>query len=482
MIWSRLTALARSIEPQMSRKTLARYCFRILPAVVAALLAGAANAQNETLPAALPEDLLPGLKALLEESVKQSPTLLARNIEVAQAEGQRIMDRANLFPTLSGYGSYSANESAVATTSSSKSKNDGFFYGVSFSQPVFGWGSFKAQADLGKLGRQVAEHYYAEAYRTLSLSIRSQYLGLVARKMTLRNLQSNLKFAENYLALQEARLRDGRISVGEITAPRLGVDESRIYVDRAQTDLDHSRRMLAALAGVQDIPEESIPSELPRPAYAAETLSAYFASWQNFAADDTPMADVYKDTIRQRELSYKIAKTRLLPKFYLNASYYQQNQTTVVTNRIEQTAITTTTYGITANWTLFDGLATRGAKLSALSARRLAERNLAIYQKSTTDYVRLLEKQIGFAGRLMDLTETRRDLALAAVKKVQDDVRSGVSSQSVLDNVTQLANKAELEALSARSEFLTRWSEYVSTLGVDPAMAAVSPRHLRNGK
>ena len=95
---------------------------------------------------------------------------------------------------------------------------------------------------------------------------------------------------------------------------------------------------------------------------------------------------------------------------------------------------------------------------------------------------RSLEKQIGFAGRLMDLTDVRRQLAAAAVDKVSNDVKSGVSPQSLLDTIVQNANLAEIAAVGARADFLSRWSDYVSLLGADPVVNNLPARYLRNGK
>ena len=459
-----------------------RLRFAQTTSLVSALIAAVTAANGQTMPAALPEDLVPELRRLLDSAVKQSPTTLARSLDVAQREADYIMDRSAMLPSLSGYGSYSFRETAISANEDSKSSNDGFFYNASFNQPIFHWGALKNQTEISKLSIRVAEKQYAEAYRTLALSIRTGFLQLIIKKMQLRNQQFYLRASESFLALQEARLRDGRISAGEITAPRLAVDEARIFSDQAQVAYDSARRTLAALAGVSEVPDEAIPADLPRPAFAPETLGAYFESMKSFNPEETFVGYNYAMQIRQSDLRYKIARVRLLPKFSVNASYSQENLTTVAGNVPIQTAVTSTNISFTGFWTIFDGLATRGAKLSALAAKRLAERNLQTFKDTTSEQVRLLERQVGFAGRLMDLTETRKQLALAAVKKIADDVKSGVSSQTGLDQFTITAQKAELDALNARAEFLAKWSEYVSLLGVDPILNNVPARYLRNGR
>lgn len=439
------------------------------------------------MPAALPEDLLPELKTLLDSAVKQSPTMLARNLDIAQAEANYIMDRAPLLPSVSGSGSYAKSETRLDTPGSFPTKSDSFSYGLSASQPVFQWGALKYQRDISKLQVGISTKQYAEVYRTLAVNIRAQYLALIQKKIALRNTRFAQHMAESNLAIQEARLRDGRISSGDIINPRLAVDEARIYSDRAEADYEQSRRLLAMTCGVGEITDEMVPASIPKPVYAPQTLGAYFDSFRADGFENTLMAGVYKDTIRQGELRYRVARARLLPKFNLSASYNYGNQSNLANDgsgklTIVQSATTTTYYGIYGYWTIFDGLATRGAKLSALAAKRLAEQNLEAYKKNLSEQVRGMEKQIGFSGRLMDLTEIRLALAQDGVKKTASDVKNGVSPQSTLDAFTQMANKAEYDSIVARADFLSRWSEYVSTLGVDPALQNLPSRYFRNGK
>jgi outer membrane protein TolC len=449
--------------------------------VVLAFVPCAALAQQQSAyPAALPEDLLPGLRPLLEAAMKESPTMLSANLTVATADANAIVDRSGLFPSLSGYGQYVSTQEAISSNTSSSSTTNGPLYGLSFAQPIFQWGALKNQAAYGKLRSSIARRQYAEAYRALSLSVRAQYLALIEKKITLRNSRNVEKNAADTLTVQEERFRNGRISSAEITEPRLQVQEAQIGVDKAQEDYDSSRRMLAHLVGLQNIEDSDIPDDIPKPTFAPETTASFFTEQSKHdPLENNVLLQTYKDTIKEDELTYKIQKVRLLPKFNVFVNYTQQNETNVTTvanadNTISRvpvlTAITVTTIGVGANWTIFDGFATRGAVRSALAAKRLAERQMADYSANTADALMNLQKQIGFAGRLMDLTETRRALAVAAIGKVQNDVKNGVSPQSLLNAVSQNADTATLTAVSARADFLSRWAEYLSLAGVDPVL------------
>ena len=446
------------------------------------ILPGAALAQQGAYPAALPEDILPGLRPLLDTALKQSPSMLSANLTVATADANAIVDRSGLYPSLSGYGQYVNTQEAISSNTNSRSTTNGPVYGLNFTQPVFQWGALKHQADLGTLRVSIARRQYAEAYRTLALSVRSQYLGLIQKKITLRNTRNQEKSAADLLSLQEEKLRDGRISAGDIVEPRLGVQEAQIGVDKSLEDYEASRRMLAHLIGVESIDDSQVPDDIPKPTYAPETSHSFFEQTARDPLANNVLLQTYSDTIKQDDLTYKIQKVRLYPKFNLFANYTQENQTNVDTSaqRPVLTAITVTTIGVGANWTIFDGFATRGAIRSALASKRLAERQLADYSATTVESLKSLEKQIGFAARLMDLTETRRTLAVAAIDKVSNDVKNGVSPQTLLNAVTQNADVATLTAVSARADFLSRWSEYLSLSGVDPVLEKLPPSYFHH--
>lgn len=434
------------------------------------------------MPAALPEDLIPELKTLLESAMTQSPSMLAANLDVAAAEGSRYIDRSSMLPAVFASGGYAWTQTAIASGQNSKSQTEGLNYNLSFGQPIFQWGALKAQADIGKLRVRIAERSYADAFRLLSGSIRTGYLGLIQKKMYLRNQRSNVRAAEAFLSLQEAKKQGGLISEADIVGPRLAVDEARIAAEKTQEDYESSARILARLAGVGEISDQSIPLSIPKPVFAAETIGSFFDEMKRTGIENVPLLQVYRDYVRQGELNYRIAKVRLYPKFRFDASVAQSNQTSVNGNQATLTAITTRNAGFSASWSIFDGLATRGAKLSALATKRLYEQRLKTFQETTLETAHSLEKQIGFAGRLMDLAELRNTLAQAAVSKVKNDVESGVSSTATLEAVTQAAQTAELTALSTRAEFLGRWADYVSLLGVDPILKNIPSRYLRNGK
>jgi len=397
--------------------------------------------------------------------------MLSASLSVASADATALGDRSVLWPSLAANAQYVYTEEANSANGSVWTTSSGPLYGFGVSQALFQWGALKHQAEFGNLRSSIARRQYDEAYRSLALSIRSQYLDLIKKKIGLKLIQLQAKSVSDNLALQEARLKDGRISSADIVEPRLQVQEISISVDRASQDFDSSRRMLAHLIGVPEISNSQIPDDIPAPKFEPEKARSFFEKTDADGVQRTLPFLVYKDTIKQDELTYKIQKVRLYPKFNFFANYTQLNQTNVdPSGNPTLTAITVASVGVGANWTIFDGFATRGAIRGALASKRLAEQQMKEYSASTTETLRNLEKQIGFAGRAMNLTETRRTLATASIGKVSNDVKAGVAPQTLLNAVTQNAATANLTAISTRAEFLSLWAQYLSTAGLDPIL------------
>lgn len=443
-------------------------------------LAGLLETRAQAPVGGLPEDLLPGLRPIIEQALNQSPQMMLRGLELAQIEANRYYSTAALWPSLSGTVQYSASTSTVSADQNVSSDTSGLFYGFNFNQPVFQWGALKAQANIASISVKISEKQYAEAYRMLVHSLRSQYLALIAKKLSLNNLRKQRDQLESALAVEEDKLANGALSPGGIIAIRMEVTELRLRVDQAEEDFGYSCRMFARLAGIADLTADSLPNEIPEPVAMTATADQLLANFLRDGAEQTPQGEIYSLYLKQADLNYHIAKTRLYPKFSLYAGYSLNNSTSASVNSISQVGVTSFNYGVLASWMIFDGFATRGSKLSALATRRTNERQLRTYTDSVMDSAQNLHRQLGFSLRALALAEQRRDLARDAVRNRTEDVNLGAVSQVELDVAQSAANAAELGATYARSDYFTRWSEFLSLIGADPALNLLPQRYARS--
>lgn len=453
----------------------------VLRSVVLSFLSLGAGVAAPAVDGMMPEDSLPELKVILEAALKQSPQMILKEIEISQTQAARYIVDATRWPDLGGFLSYASEQSAVSSNTSSKSKSSGLYYSLGISQSFFQWGALKNQTEIGKLNVAIAEKNYAEAYRLLAASLRTQYLALVVQKATLNAVKFRAKISENALEIEEQKLKNGAISVGDIIGPRLALEEAHIGVERLQESYDHSKRLFAHMAGYEAIDDEKISASIGKPAYSRDKVGSLMAYLQQETTHSGFLVEIYNLNAKQADLNYRIAKVRLLPKFYFgaNASQINQNNANVSAGIVSQAAISSQSANVSAQWKLFDGFATRGAKLSALASKRYYERLAKTQIQANLDSALNQQKMLAISARTLDLTETRLGLADSAKTRVSEEYKLGNTPQTTVDETTALYYNSDVAALTARAEFLTRWGDFVSLIGADPLMNQLPARYVR---
>lgn len=431
----------------------------------------------------LPEDLIPSLRPILISALAQSPQMISRNIDIAQAEGARMYDRAGMLPSLATTLQYGNNTTSSSyPTGTVSSTNQGFFYSVSASQAIYHWGALKAQADIGKIGLRIAERNYADAYRQLIVSVRTQFLTLIGKKIGLRNATFALQQAEEALAAVKDTVKAKTLPPGSDVSYQLAVDDARLARDRLIEDLENSARVFALSIGQNDFDTQKILDEIPRPSYAPETAAQLLQRFVQEQGEKAYGIANLHDEIKQAELNYKMAEVRLRPMIGFNAYYSQQPTASVGPGYLQQYVTQSENFDIVASWSIFDGLATRGAKLSALSNKRSLERTLRTTVDQNIAQARDLEKQLGFYWRALDLSQRRCDAAESSVTSTIDYVKRGLMPANLVGTVQSGFYYNQFLLATARADFLNQWSLFVSTLCVDPMLDIIPNRYLQDGK
>jgi len=430
------------------------------------------------------EDVFPQLKPILEQAMSQSPQILQRSLDITQAEAAHVMTRSALLPRVDGSVYYSTNTTSVSQQTSVSSKSDGLFYNIAVSQPLFQWGTLKAQVDSSRIGVQIAQKNYAEAYRLLAVTLRQQYTILIVRKMTRRFSAETLRLAQSNLDVEEERLRTGRISPGDVIGPRLAVEEAKLGLERTDADLQSAKRAFCRLSGLATIEDDAIPDSIPvnQLYYGSDRAAPILRLFTATGVDDLLPIQVLEAQVRQADLNYKVAKYRLFPKFSIAANLSQSNSTNASVNAVTQVGVNSQNINVQAVWSIFDGFATSGAKRSALATKRSNERQLAIQRQFSVDQARDLERQLAYGARAVQLYDTRLALSEDAVKRAKDNLQRGLGTQKDVDNAQMAYLGTDLGALQQRADFLNRWAEFLSLTGFDSVLKQLPARYLQNAK
>lgn len=425
----------------------------------------------------MPEDNLPALKSILDSALKQSPEMIQNEINIAQAKANVYNSDHPLWPSVSGGASYGDNKSSTVGGSSSTQK--ALLYNVGISQPIFQWGALANQSRIGRISLLISKRSYSEAYRQLATSIREQYLGLILKKLTIRNSRYQLDLAKAQLASMQNRLKQGTVSSGEIEAVSETVEDGSLNLERQEDDYATAMRSFQTMAGLKELTDDEIPLSLPRPSFNRDAASALLAGLLRDHARSTFQAQVYEMQIRQAELNYQVARVNLLPKLSASTGYQVSSSTTAFNSNISQSVIDSLTAYLNVSWQIFDGFATRGAKLSALESKRSSEQQLDSYIESTEEQAQHLNRILGISARYEDITLSRWQGQLGNLEEELRELKAGRVPQSAVDSLRASANDYELHNLSARVDLYSQWSEFVSIVGRDPALNNLPPSYVR---
>ena len=102
-----------------------------------------------------------------------------------------------------------------------------------------------------------------------------------------------------------------------------------------------------------------------------------------------------------------------------------------------------------------------------------------MYVDTTVDTITYLRHQVGYSQRSMSFAEVHNALVGAQVKQLDDEKALGYASQATIDSGILNYYGTQYVLANARSDYLGRWSEFISLAGIDPAISNLSSRYVR---
>jgi outer membrane protein TolC len=454
------------------------------PRIVLAILALGPGAMfGQSVAGTLPEDYLPGLKAILTDALNLAPRMLDQRIALAQADVDKMAANSALYPRLTGGAGYGVSSARSASaTSSSSSSSSGFTYGLTLSQPLFQEGAIKAQSDIAKLGQQIAQKNYQAAYLSLASTLRYQYLQLVVKKAMLTQTRLQVATQDKELVVKRDSIARGESAPSELPSAEAAAETVRLAADRQALDFENSKRLFSRLAGGALPTDDAIPDSIPEPRLADGAPAALLAAFLRGGIDQTPQAQTYALYLRQNDLRAKVAKYTNYPKFSLSTgASVSANTSSDSFGNVSQGFVQGRNAGVSMGLTFFDAGSAKAAKLGAANARRTTERQLQAYLDTTRDDATSREKQVSLEYRAMALAEQNRRISLGLRDLDRQQVLTGLKAPVDAERSEISYRGTEISAFGARASFLQQWADFVSLVGADP-MVNQLPANLRHGQ
>jgi outer membrane protein TolC len=418
----------------------------------------------------LPETYLPALKGLLGAAVSQSPRMVARNAENAVAEGNRIVARAGQLPAVSGYVQYFPWQRDERADLPGPVTTNRLGYNLTLSQPLYHWRALQNNTRMGELQLRMTQGQTAEGYRLLVQEIRGQYLQLVIRKSTLARTRLNLRIVQDNLAVAQTKFEGKVISSSDLFMPKMQLDQAQLAMDRATEDYESLKGVLARLCGRPALDDAAIPDAIPDVAVAPPVLAPMLAAFTSQPEPNSYVLRNLRDQIEVERLGYENLSTRLRPQlnFLMGVSQDQQSYTSNIAARYKVLSYFT---GVQFTWSVFDGFATRGAAASSLARRRQLEASYRDAAVNLTEQARSQLRQLEFARRGMEIADLLLNANASGLQQRRNDAKLGLASEADVRASELAFADVQLNAYAARSDYLMKVADYLSTLLEDPVLA-----------
>ena len=423
----------------------------------------------------LPETYFPALKEILSTAVSQSPRMIARNADNAAAEGNRIVMRSGQLPSVGGYYGYYPWQRDWRADLPRYADVARVNYSLSINQPIYHWGALQNNTHIGEIQLRMTEGQTAEGYRILVQEIRAQYLGLIIKKAAVAKSRLYLKMAEDNYAVSKTKLEKKVISEADMFLPQVTLDRARLAADRGEEDYNDGKSVFAKLSGTPVLSDAQIPEEIPDPAGPVPALEPMLADYTSHKEPNSYNLKYLGDQIEVEKLTYENTKTRLLPQLNFQIAT-SQDQTSYTTNIAAKYRLTSIYTGFMINWSIFDGFATRGAMASSLARRRQLEQSYKDMSANLADQAHSQLKQVEFARRGMVIANQLLQSSAGALQYRKADAARGLASEADVNTFQLSYQEAQLNAYSARYDYLMKTGEFLSTMLMDPALANL-PKH-----
>lgn len=424
-------------------------------------------ASTEDFPRA--ETIFPQLEEILVAALSRSPTMIQEDLNRLAAGYDEAVDRSGLYPRISGFGSFYVQQEDRRNAGKSDPGTRSY-YDLSLVQPVFHWGSLRAQADMGRIKRLLAERNFTEAYQLYANRVRDLYLQLIAARVAKRNRELQLERTRHQLEIVRAQVDEGRLVSGAITSTEYAIEQLELDRDRADYGLERTLRQFRDLIGDPAFTLEKVPESIPAVPSGGEMravpLRTEYVTRREF--ETAPGYFRAQRAIDSDRLYLRIIRNETRPKFNFAAGYTQNTDDLRVDN-VEQRYVLTTLYaGFRVSWNIWDSKYTQ-SRARALQARiRRAERNLEQYERDLIESIESAEKEVGFATRSLRIAERNYSSAESSYNTAVSFQQEGRSSEEQVSAALFAWRQAEYSICEARRGYLSTIAAFLTAIDADP--------------
>lgn len=452
---------------QQGRKALFNLSVRsfgfLLLIVILFKTAGSAQTATQQKEAAAPGSVAaPAVRLTLQQAeqmaLKNHPRIGSAMLS-AEADKRQISEaRAAYYPTASvNVTGTAVNDGTVIAAGAlpTSSLSSRFATGVNIAQLVSDFGRTAALVKFANFRYQAANDSVLNTRAQILLQVRRAYFDVLGGDAVLRAARATLQSRQIILRQVTALAQSSLRSTLDVTFAQVLVSEAQLAVDQAENDMQASRAALAEALGLETtqdflLDDQPIPSALDQdiPSLIAEALK------------QRPDLNSIE---RGRDAAYQLAqaeKKLRYPTVSLLATggVVPERDHTLIKDNYEAA-------GINVNIPIFNGGLFAARRSEALLRAEAADKDVQALSLAISRNVRTAWFNANNAFRRLGVTGQLLEQARKAVHLAQARYAAGLGSIVELNQAQTSEIAAEIDAASAKFDYLSRRTELDFTIG-----------------
>ncbi|MGF1483921.1 MAG: TolC family protein [Opitutales bacterium] len=410
----------------------------------------------------------PQLEHVLKEAALQSPTMVRKQLEVAQQDASRFRGWWTYVPEVNmnyNIGVFHEVRDGIAEGEEMRVAAE---YVLRADQPLYYWGAWSARRKLAFAREDIAKEDAYLTYANLANQLRAAYLSLISAKAESQWLNLRARNAERRVRDMELEAEQGRRRATEVEAARLDLQSRRLSAERFALGLEQRFNDFRQMSGALDITIDNLPDNAELPVVSVEAMQQRLEVFRREGfVESTPA--VIADH-RQQAIGHEltIQRARQKPLFNLGAAIRQGPEEGTDGSYELQTIFFA---GITGTWNLFDRRETQDNIRSLRIRRRLVDAELAIERdrrvaaaENALANLQLGRESLGLQKRLVQART--EDL-----KQVQARIDEGQADEGERERAIEQLRESELSLTKESARVLNAYYAFLGALLEDPALA-----------
>jgi outer membrane protein TolC len=397
--------------------------------------------------------------------------MIIKQAESAATMAQYEVAKASRLPSAGGWANYLRTEDDRNEVGGARPASKLGYY-FSIRQPLYYWGNIQRGVRNAEIQTLIDQGNTRAAYMTLAGDIRKYYMELIIQRQALAKHRFHAEIREKELEETREKRAQNLNSEADLYAALLAHERAQLDLMEWEDRFDYGIKVYSRLTGRPPLTEDQVPLEFPpAPGDQTERLVAMATRFLAVEMPENTNIQIAKKQIEISENNLENTKTNLRPRFDLIAGISQDEQDFALsTDKYQYRSIFG---GISLNWNIFDGFATKARVKSELARLRASEARLVLEQQELLDDVERLGREIKRKGMAVHINERELQSARNHLEYTRGRAERGEASEAEVNAAVLNLEERLGYSLFSRFDYWNKVSQFLGLIEADPVLNRV---------